>query len=86
MPNKIGLFLGLTGARINGTDALALGVADFGMASDDFDVLIQALTTADWSDDATKIIRCSMHCLVSCIITTLYQQGGFCLIVMRLSV
>lgn len=54
MPNKIGLFLGLTGARINGTDALALGVADFGMASDDFDVLIQALTTADWSDDATK--------------------------------
>lgn len=54
MPNKIGLFLGLTGARINGTDALALGVADFGMASDDFDVLIQVLTTADWSDDATK--------------------------------
>ena len=46
--------MGLTGARINGTDALALGVADFGMASDDFDVLIQALTTADWSDDATK--------------------------------
>lgn len=54
MPNKIGLFLGLTGARINGTDALALGVADFGMASDDFDVLIQGLTTAAWSDDAAK--------------------------------
>lgn len=54
MPNKIGLFLGLTGARINGTDALALGVADFGMASDDFNVLIQGLTTAAWSDDAAK--------------------------------
>lgn len=54
MPNKIGLFLGLTGARFNAADALALGVADFSMASGDFDLLIQALTTAEWTDDAAK--------------------------------
>ncbi|WP_227513684.1 MULTISPECIES: enoyl-CoA hydratase/isomerase family protein [Moraxella] len=54
MPNKIGLFLGLTGARFNAVDALALGVAGFSMVSGDFDLLIQALTTAKWTDDAAK--------------------------------
>lgn len=52
MPDRIGLFLGLTGARFNGADALALGVADFAMASDGFDRLVEALITADWCDDA----------------------------------
>lgn len=52
MPDRIGLFLGLTGARFNGADALALGVADYAMASDGFDRLVKALTAAQWGDDA----------------------------------
>lgn len=52
MPDRIGLFLGLTGARFNAADALALGVADFAMASDGFDELIETLTAATWADEA----------------------------------
>ncbi|MFB6348999.1 enoyl-CoA hydratase/isomerase family protein [Moraxella sp. ZJ142] len=54
IPDKIGLFLGLTGARFNGIDALALGLADFGMPSDAYDKLLLALTTADWQADSAS--------------------------------
>lgn len=55
MPERLGLFLGLTGARFNGVDALALGVADYMLASDEYDRLIDALQSATWSaDDASN--------------------------------
>ncbi len=53
MPDKLGLFLGLTGARFNGADALMLGVADYAWASGDFDKLIDSLISADWQGDDT---------------------------------
>lgn len=52
MPDKIGLFLGLTGARFNGADALSLGVADFAMASTQLDRLVNALMAAIWQQDS----------------------------------
>lgn len=52
MPDRIGLFLSLTGARFDGADALTLGVADFGMPSDGMADLIDALTAATWHDEA----------------------------------
>lgn len=51
MMGKIGLFLGLTGARFSGVDALYLGLADVYVAQDGFDDIIDALASADWQGD-----------------------------------
>lgn len=67
MPDKMGLFFGLTGARFNGADALKLGMADFAMASDDYDKLIIALQQADWQENPN-------HHTVSKILTTLHDE------------
>ena len=48
MPAKTGLFLGLTGAMCNGNDALLANLAEYGVASDDYDVMIQRLKQSDW--------------------------------------
>ncbi|OOR88871.1 hypothetical protein B0181_07595 [Moraxella caviae] len=60
MLGKVGLFLGLTGARFTGADALHLGLADAFCAHDDFDALLATLCQADWQ--ATKN---DAHALVS---------------------
>ncbi|PIE46756.1 MAG: crotonase [Gammaproteobacteria bacterium] len=52
MPAKAGLFLGLTGANCNGADALLLNMAECAIASNNFDGLITALTTADWANSS----------------------------------
>lgn len=70
MPDRIGLFLGLTGARFNGADALALGVADFAMASDSFDQLIDALAAAQWCDDAA-----TNHQMLNQLIGSIEDRG-----------
>lgn len=51
MPNKIGLFLGMTGARFTGADAYHLGLADFAIDSNAYQTMIDKLLCADWSDD-----------------------------------
>lgn len=51
MPDKLGLFLGLTGARFNASDALVLGVADYAMYRDDYQKLIDALQGLAWQND-----------------------------------
>lgn len=48
MPQGCGLFLGLTGAHINATDALYLDLADHFITADQFQPLLERLTTADW--------------------------------------
>lgn len=57
LPDGIGLFLGLTGAQINATDALELGFADRFAASDARDALIDELAAADFSGDATATVN-----------------------------
>lgn len=51
MMAKVGLFLGLTGARFTGMDALYLGLADFAVAHEKFDEVLSGLTQIRWQDD-----------------------------------
>ncbi len=49
MPGRLGLWLGLTGARFNGADAIGLGLADHAMASRERAELPARLAALDWS-------------------------------------
>ena len=51
MPGAMGTFLGLTGAHINGADALELGLGQYLIADDQRDALETALVTSAWSGD-----------------------------------
>ena len=48
MPADSGLFLGLTGALCNGSDALLSNLAEYAVASSDYDDVIQRLTQSNW--------------------------------------
>jgi enoyl-CoA hydratase/carnithine racemase len=50
MPNNCGMFLGLTGASINAADAKYSHLADYFVASDKKDSLLEQLTQLDWQD------------------------------------
>lgn len=49
MPGRLGLWLGLTGARFNGADAIGLGLADHAIASGERSHLLSRLSMLDWS-------------------------------------
>ncbi|HEY0941198.1 MAG TPA: enoyl-CoA hydratase/isomerase family protein [Steroidobacter sp.] len=53
MPGRTGLFLALTGAQINGHDAIMGGLADYFIRSTDRDALFAHLSDAPWSSDAS---------------------------------
>jgi enoyl-CoA hydratase/carnithine racemase len=61
MPGRSGLFLALTGASLNGADALELGLADFFLRSTDQQALFEELAQAQWSgraeDDGAVLSR-----------------------------
>jgi len=70
MPAKTGLFLGLTGAMCNGSDALLANLAEYAVASHDYDAVIQCLKQSDWQavDNASSSNKChgnSAHSIVS---------------------
>jgi enoyl-CoA hydratase/carnithine racemase len=50
LPGKLGLFLGLTGAHINGRDALDLGLADRFLLDEQQDQLIAGLQQLNWQE------------------------------------
>ncbi|MBX8569915.1 enoyl-CoA hydratase/isomerase family protein [Pseudomonas cichorii] len=50
LPGKLGLFLGLTGAHINGRDALDLDLADRFLLDEQQDVLIESLLQLNWQE------------------------------------
>lgn len=52
MPGETGLFLALTGAQVNGHDAIVGGLADYFVRSSDRDALFARLASAPWSPDA----------------------------------
>ena len=54
MPGAAGLFLGLTGAQINGADALELGLGQYLIADDRRPQLEQALVANAWSGDRVQ--------------------------------
>jgi enoyl-CoA hydratase/carnithine racemase len=53
MPEKIGLFLGLTAFQMNGADALFAGTANYLLGSDDKEPLLDALAEVMWDEDAS---------------------------------
>jgi len=68
MPAKTGLFLGLTGAMCNGNDALLSNLAEYAVASSDYDAIIQSLKQSDWQVAAGSTDKChnnSAHSIVS---------------------
>lgn len=50
LPGKLGLFLGLTGAHINGRDALDLGLADRFLLDDQQEEMIDRLLQLNWQE------------------------------------
>jgi enoyl-CoA hydratase/carnithine racemase len=52
MPGRMGLFLALTGASINGHDLLVTKLADHFVRAADRDAIFEALVTVEWSADA----------------------------------
>lgn len=70
MPAKTGLFLGLTGAMCNGSDALLANLAEYAVASHDYDAVMQRLRQSDWQavDNMSGADKChsnSAHSIVS---------------------
>ncbi len=54
MPAKTGLFLGLTGAMCNGSDALLTNLAEYAVASSDYDAIMQRLKQSNWQTVANN--------------------------------
>lgn len=71
MPGKLGLFLGLTGASINATDALYCELADFFVGHHSSDDCLDALKRQPWPEDrgSKNAIR-EMHNVVSDVLRT----------------
>ena len=72
MPAKTGLFLGLTGAMCNGSDALLTNLAEYAVASVDYDAIMQRLKQSDWQTavdtdkkESNKESNNSAHSIVS---------------------
>jgi len=70
MPAKTGLFLGLTGAMCNGSDALLANLAEYAVASQDYDTVMQRLKQSNWQavDNTSGADKChdnSAHSIVS---------------------
>ncbi|MBA1148711.1 enoyl-CoA hydratase/isomerase family protein [Ectothiorhodospiraceae bacterium WFHF3C12] len=51
MPGRTGLFLGLTGARLNAGDALFLDLADYFVPADSKSRIVEVLRQLPWQDD-----------------------------------
>ncbi|AFT72562.1 Enoyl-CoA hydratase/isomerase family protein [Alloalcanivorax dieselolei B5] len=54
MPGKVGLFLGLTGANINVSDGLAIGLGDVAIAHESKAAVMSALNELNWDNDAQR--------------------------------
>ncbi|HVO93032.1 MAG TPA: enoyl-CoA hydratase/isomerase family protein, partial [Terriglobales bacterium] len=54
MPEGLGLFLGLTSARFNGDDAVAVGMADVMVAASKKDEILAGLKRLPWSTDGER--------------------------------
>ncbi len=52
MPGRVGLYLGLTGTRLNAGDALFLNLADYYVQSGDKQELYERLLQVEWTDEA----------------------------------
>nr|WP_315028640.1 enoyl-CoA hydratase/isomerase family protein [uncultured Chryseobacterium sp.] len=56
MSSAYGLYLGLTGARLDGADCIFLGLADYYTESSSKQNILNALDKTDWNGNAYKIV------------------------------
>jgi len=56
MPSAYGLYLGLTGARLDGSDCLFLGLADYSISSTSKEEVLQKLQQIEWSKEAHQLV------------------------------
>ena len=63
LPGKLGLFLGLTGAPINGRDALDLNLADRFLLDEQQDDLIEGLLQLNWQERTSVQLNSLMKAL-----------------------
>ena len=63
LPGKLGLFLGLTGAHINGRDALDLGLADRFLRDDQQDELLGGLLQLNWQEQTAMQLNSLLKAL-----------------------
>lgn len=68
LAGKVGLFLGLTGARLNGADAYQLGMADGLVYQRDFDDVVNVLVNTNWQHNTTN------HHLLSRIVSQFHRR------------
>ncbi len=66
MPARSGLFLGLTGAPINGNDALLGNLADFALPADAYNTLLFALQQTNWQENVQDNHALTAQTLQSC--------------------
>lgn len=64
MPAGVGAYLGLTGAQLNGRDALDLGMADRFVPRDSRDALLSALSEADFGDRSPASMRAAVQAVL----------------------
>ncbi|HEY6998327.1 MAG TPA: enoyl-CoA hydratase/isomerase family protein [Candidatus Binatia bacterium] len=65
MPDGLGLFLGLTSARFDGTDAVAIGMADLEIRSDRKSTVMAGLKDLSWTADGLEnktLLRHYLEC------------------------
>ncbi|NSL87135.1 enoyl-CoA hydratase/isomerase family protein [Chitinophaga sp. Mgbs1] len=56
MPSAYGLYLGLTGTRLDGADCMLLGMADYYIPSSAKDAIVDSLQKTSWKGDAHQIV------------------------------
>lgn len=57
MPNNIGMYLGLTGSRLNASDAIFTKLADFFILNEYKDELLEDLSQVKWSNDIASDVH-----------------------------
>ncbi|NBF04445.1 enoyl-CoA hydratase/isomerase family protein [Pseudomonas sp. Fl5BN2] len=63
MPGKLGLFLGLTGAHMNGRDALDLNLADRFLLDEQQEALIEGLLQLNWQEQTPRQLNSLLKAL-----------------------
>jgi enoyl-CoA hydratase/carnithine racemase len=74
MPGKLGLFLGLTGARLNATDALEFGWATHAIEAHRFEALFEGLVAREWALDPS-LARHEMGSLIKIFAAAVDHQS-----------
>ena len=74
MPGACGEFLGMTGARMNAADALFVKLADYAVASGDYEQLREAISQTDGSHEAITAAIQQLHSDTGHQDSTLYSH------------